>query len=648
MVPLAATVPPPPTLDTTGFTASASDEEGDNKPSNVLDKNPGTIWHSKWSGTPAPLPHWITIDMHQTQVVSALVYQPRQDGNSNGNIGAYTITTSLDGTNFGAAVASGTLADDTTIKTLSFVPTKTRFIRLTAQSEAGNRGPWTSAAEINLLGDPGIPPTPGDPSTVGSWGQVTGFPLVPVAAALLPNNKLLTWSSFKPYDFVGGSGYTQTAIMDLTTGQVTQRTISNTKHDMFCPGIARLADGGILVTGGNDDTKASIYTPKTDMWSSTADMNIPRGYQAMTLLSNGDAFVIGGSWKDKLGNKDGEVWSASTGTWRKLPGVPAQPTLTADPDGVYRADNHEWLYATSEGRVLQMGPSKEMHWIDTRDDGTITDAGPRGDSDDAMNGNAVAYDIGKILTLGGATAYENADASNRAYTIDTTKKDAAGNPVVARTGDMQSARAFSNSVVLPDGKVLAIGGQSHAVPFSDSNSAMTPELWDPATGKFTAMAPMAVPRNYHSVAILLPDGRVFSGGGGLCGNDGCKEGPSNNHADGQIFTPPYLLNPDGSPKPRPSITNAPDTVAHGRTVQVTADQAVQSFVLVRAGEATHSVDNDQRRVPLSAGAPRSAPQGTTYPVTIPTDPGIALPGSYMLFAFDTSGVPSIAKMINIS
>lgn len=161
-----------------------------------------------------------------------------------------------------------------------------------------------------------------------------------------------------------------------------------------------------------------------------------------------------------------------------------------------------------------------------------------------MTGNAVAYDIGKLLTLGGSPAYQDSPATRSAYTVGIS-----GTQVqAARTGDMEHARAFSNSVVLPDGKVAVFGGQAYPVPFSDATSVLTPELWDPATGTFTPLATMAVPRNYHSVANLLPDGRIFSGGGGLCGD--C----ATNHADGAIFTPPYLLNADGTPKPRPAIT----------------------------------------------------------------------------------------------
>ncbi|PKV89253.1 discoidin domain-containing protein [Streptomyces sp. TLI_146] len=618
-------------LPVDGWTVSATDEEraqANGLAANVLDGDPTTLWHSRWSPKTVRLPHALVIDMHRTTAVSALTYQPRQTG-VNGRIGTYAVSTSLDGTSFDAPVASGHWKDDATVKTALFTRTvSARYVRLVALSEAGQRGPWSSAAEIRLSG-------PGDPSVSGSWGPVTGFPLVPVATAVLPGNKLLAWSAYAVDRYGGSNGYTQTAVMDLTTGRVTQRRVDNTGHDMFCPGIALLSDGRVLVTGGSNATRASIYDPRTDTWSSTADMNIARGYQAMTLLSNGDAFVLGGSWSGGDGPRDGEVWSAAAHTWRRLPGVRVEGAMTADPKGAYRADNHMWLHATSQGRVLQLGPSKQMNWITTDGNGSITPAGPRADSADAMNGNAVSYDIGKLLTLGGAPAYQDTPATRRAYTVDL---NGGGRPTATRTGDMAAARAFSNSVVLPDGKVAVFGGQETPVPFSDAKSVMTPEIWDPATGRFTPLATMAVPRNYHSTANLLPDGRIFSGGGGLCGD--C----ATNHLDGAVFTPPYLLNPDGSERPRPVITSTPPAhVALGSTLPVTTGSPVGAFALVRTGAATHSVDNDQRRVPLTF---RQSGEGA-YDLSIPSDPGVALPGTYLLFALNTDGVPSIAKVISV-
>ncbi|HYI32075.1 MAG TPA: galactose oxidase-like domain-containing protein, partial [Glaciibacter sp.] len=164
-----------------------------------------------------------------------------------------------------------------------------------------------------------------------------------------------------------------------------------------------------------------------------------------------------------------------------------------------------------------------------------------------------------------------------------------------------------------------------------------PEIWNPATGTFTALAPMAAPRTYHSVALLLPDARVFVGGGGLCGS--C----ATNHLDGQIFTPPYLLNSDGTARPRPAITTAPTTATLGSTIQVTTSGPTPRFSLVRTSTVTHSVNTDQRRIPLTP----TAVSGNTASLAIPSDPGVVVPGQYLLFASDANGVPSVAKSIRI-
>ena len=62
------------------------------------------------------------------------------------------------------------------------------------------------------------------------------------------------------------------------------------------------------------------------------------------------------------------------------------------------------------------------------------------------------------------------------------------------------------------------------------------------------------------------------------------------------------------------------------------------------GSAAHSVDNDQRRIPLT---PTSS-SGTRYTMSIPADRGVVLPGYYMLFALNSAGVPSVARIIRIS
>jgi galactose oxidase len=626
-------VVPPPELPRTGWTAAASDEAGGYPVGRVLDGNAASFWHSRFEGTPAPLPHTVTIDMKSAQTISGLRYLPRQDGNPNGAIGQYSVAVSADGVNFSAPIVSGSFADSAAEQPVRFGGVTARHVRLTAMTEAGHRGPWSSAAEIRILG---VNP---QATYAGRWGPTIAFPIVPVSAVVLPNNKLLTFSAYAPMAFDLTSTVTQVAIYDLATSTVGQSSSIDVGHQMFCIGLSLLPDGKVLIAGGSSDSATTIYDPFTNTWTPGPLMTIPRAYQGNTLLSDGRVFTIGGSWHDAAGHKHGEVWTpnSATGSWRRLNNVLVDGILTNDPEGVFRADNHAWVFGISNGDVFHAGPSRQMNWITTSGDGSISSAGTRADAPDMMNGNAVMYDVGKILAVGGAPGYDDSSATSRAYTIDITGGPSA--PVTTtRVGDMAYRRSFVNSVVLPDGSVLVVGGQAYAKAFTDTGATLPAEIWNPATGRFTILAPMAVPRTYHSVAVLLPDGRVFSGGGGLCGN--C----TTNHLDGQILTPPYLLNSDGSPKARPTIASAPATAAPGSTITVRTSGSTPRFSLVRTSAVTHSLNTDQRRIPLTA----TTLNGVDYTMQIPADRGVVLPGYYLLFAMTADGTPSVATFIHIA
>ena len=135
-------------------------------------------------------------------------------------------------------------------------------------------------------------------------------------------------------------------------------------------------------------------------------------------------------------------------------------------------------------------------------------------------------------------------------------------PQVSATAPMAFGRRQHNLTVLADGTVLASGGNSSGASLVDLNAGVYPaELWDPATGQWRTLAAMQVTRQYHSSALLLPDGRVLSSGGGICGT--CDQvGYLAKNAE--IFSPPYLFQADGTLAPRPSIDAAPAQRAMAR------------------------------------------------------------------------------------
>ncbi|KAF2124037.1 copper radical oxidase [Dothidotthia symphoricarpi CBS 119687] len=491
------------------------------------------------------------------------------------------------------------------------------------------------------------------PATNGVWSDLVRFPVIPVAAYIVPEypspSRLLMFSSWGADTFGGEGGRTQFADYNFNTGVVSARTVAETKHDMFCPAISSLEDGRIFIQGGSDAAATSFYHPSNNSFTRGPDMKMARGYQTSVTLSDNRVFTIGGAYSGPRQGKDGEVYNPATNTWTALPGAKVAPMLTTDAEGIWREDNHMWGFGWKNGSVFQAGPSKAMNWYDTAGTGSQTAAGIRDSIDDAMCGIFVMYEPGHLLTAGGSSDYTDSPANARAHII--TIGDPGTTAVVERVPDMAYPRGFSNAVVLPDGTTLVTGGQRRSLVFTDTDGILYAELFNPKTKTWKTLAAEAVPRNYHSVGLLLPDARVFSGGGGLCyiatvGGSSVNCNKLVDHADGQIFSPPYLFNADGSAATRPVVlTNATSVPVGGKlALNVDSKTVDPAFVLVRIGSVTHSVNSDQRRVPLTNVVAGNG----TFTATLPSDSGIVIPGFWYLFAISKAGVPSVARTVQIT
>jgi galactose oxidase len=280
-----------------------------------------------------------------------------------------------------------------------------------------------------------------------------------------------------------------------------------------------------------------------------------------------------------------------------------------------------------------------------------------------MNGNAVMYDAsqGKILTLGGASSYTEAPATRAAHIITLRGRDGDGEGHVPETAvnveavePMHYARAFANSVVLPNGDVFTNGGVTWAKQWTDINASQIPEMWHPQTRRFSRLAASPIPRSYHSFALLLPDARVLVGGGGLCW-EACED-PSANHLDVQVYNPPYLYRGGAwsgaaAASPRPEILSLSSSVAApGDEFTIVTDGPVADVALIRYGSSTHPINTDQRRIPLWPGPGKQQQEGNrwNYTVELPRDGGVLIPGYWMVFVLDGRGVPSISARLMVS
>lgn len=489
------------------------------------------------------------------------------------------------------------------------------------------------------------------PAQMGKWSDIIRLPLIPVAGYVVPKfpqaDRLMFFSSWGVDAFGGASGMTQFGDLNFVTGEVAARQVVNTHHDMFCPAISQLEDGRILIQGGSDADTVSIYDPATNQFTRGANLKVARGYQTSTILSNGKVFTIGGAYSGAREAKNGEIYDPRTQAWTYLPDAAAKPILTKDHEGIWREDNHAWLFGWKKGSVFQAGPGRDQHWFGTEGRGSITKAATR-DTQDTMCGIWVMYDAiaGKILSAAGAQDYTNSAATRTAHI--TTIGEPYQPSTVERVSDLAFPRGFANAVVLPDGTVLVTGGQRKSLVFTNTDGILIPEIFNPKTKTWTQLAPYAVPRNYHSISILLPDSRVFIGGGGLCYVGKIKGSTAKcdktvDHLDGEYFEPPFLFNADGTYAKRPVISNLTQkSVKVGATLTFTATDFA-SASLVRMGSVTHSVNSDQRRVPLN----NVTRQGNNVSARLPTDSGILLPGYYYLFVMSAKGTPSMGMTVHV-
>lgn len=131
-------------VDSSTMTATASSYQKDgSNPSNVLDGNKNTMWHTDWNET--SMPHWIQLELKEPMTINGLEYTPRQSG-SNGNLTDYTVKVSTDGEHF-EDVVTGQLPNNANTKMIEFNPVNAKYVRLVYNKAANNNG---SAAELRV------------------------------------------------------------------------------------------------------------------------------------------------------------------------------------------------------------------------------------------------------------------------------------------------------------------------------------------------------------------------------------------------------------------------------------------------------------------------------------------------------------------
>ncbi|WP_398954305.1 galactose oxidase-like domain-containing protein [Streptomyces sp. GC420] len=484
----------------------------------------------------------------------------------------------------------------------------------------------------------------------GRWDVLpTQNPVRSMHSVVLKNGKVLLIAGSGNSEEMFEAGTFTSAVYDPENG--TYKTIP-TPDDMFCAGHVQLRDGRVLVMSGNKGYPSAdgtigyqgykdsyIFDPDTETYIKTNDMNDGHWYPSATVLGNGDVISFGGLKEDSTGSVTAELWSDEQERWLPL----WQVNQTWSYWGLYPS-----MILMQDGRLFYSGshvfgnglPGTGASVYDY-DANTITDIPGLQNKDERDQSASVllppAQDQ-RVLTIGGGNIDTNPDAGRLTDIIDLKEaapQYTAGPPIPQGTVDLGNGRVaetgsqgkmYVSAVLLPDGKVLETGGALH----NRANPVYETSVYDPAANTFTPMAPDPEARGYHSSAFLLPDGRVMTTG------DNPGNGSWNHNVS--IYTPPYLLRGD-----RPAITSLIDSEwNYGDTQRITVDRPIARAELIRPAAVTHSSDPNQRFVDLPLTV-----DGNNIDLNVTSNPNLAPPGWYMLFAVDAGGVPSVAKWVRL-
>jgi hypothetical protein len=390
-----------------------------------------------------------------------------------------------------------------------------------------------------------------------------------------------------------------------------------TPFDVFCAGQTVLADGKVLVAGGTKQYDPFIglqsswfFDPTLEEWIRLGDMQFGRWYPTLTTLGDGRAIAVSGI------SQPNEIFAPML-NWSVMPPGTNLPL-------------YPHIFQLADGHVFYTGGQLGNATIDPRKINPVTTAETvvpglrkQDNRDEAFSVLLPPAQDQKIIVIGGGGSPQ---ATNFTDIVDLK----VGAPHYAPGPNLAHARGLHNCVILPDRTVLVSGGGLHGETRSDA--VHNAELYHPATNTFTSAGTQLVSRLYHSIALLLPDGRVITAGSNPDrGDDELRL---------ELYHPPYLFR-----GPRPFIQAAPEQWFYGTEVAIHSPQAmdIKWAQLIRPMAVTHSNDTSQRLVDL----PIRERDVCHLHVAVTENPNLAPPGWYLLFLCNKSGIPSVARWVHL-
>jgi hypothetical protein len=413
----------------------------------------------------------------------------------------------------------------------------------------------------------------------------------------------------------------------------TQFTISGTHHDSddvygFATSLTRAKQD----YWGDD--KSYLFDPATEKYERVDNMTLARWYPTLVGLKDGRVLSVSGL--DEFGRiikGDNEIYDPETKRWEDQPQLkrtfPTYPSLFLMPSG-------KLFYTGSNAGYGSDTVGRDPGIWDLSDNTFDKVRGLRDPRQTETSGSVLlppAQDQ-RYMIAGGGGVGDSDKSTARTDVIDLT----AAKPHFEPGPDLEQPVRYPNMVITPDDKVVITGGSTGYRGKGNSNQLLC-HIYDPKVNDLTRMADPEVGRNYHSEALLLPDGRLITLGSDPLYGDADNNKPGTFEKRIEIYSPPYLF--QGG---RPEIASGPVEVERGHSVWFGIPEVgtVRAARLVRPSAVTHVTDVEQRSIKLDTER-----NGDGLDVTIPASAGLVPSGWYMLFVTDENGAPSKAHWVHV-
>ncbi|MDN5932375.1 MAG: galactose oxidase early set domain-containing protein [Pseudonocardia sp.] len=377
------------------------------------------------------------------------------------------------------------------------------------------------------------------------------------------------------------------------------------------------------------------FDPVTERYERVGDLNHPRWYPTLAGLPGGGVIAVSGlDGTGEVIDGQNETYDPATGTWTERPDLrqyfPTYPALFGTEAG-------DLFYSGSNAGYGPDDRGRDPAFWDL-DTNTLTPVPGLRDADQletSMSSWLGPVQDQRIMVVGGGGVGESERSTGRIDVIDLDAPDPAFTPAT----DLPQGTRYPNLVLLPDDSTLITGG---SVGYRGNGKSEIHEAYTlHPDGSLHDMAGPTVGRNYHSEALLLPDGRVMTLGSDPLFRDAENTVPGRFEHRLEIFTPPYLFQ-----GPRPEITEAPAEALRGATFTVSTPDpsAITAARLMRPGAVSHTTDTEQRSVALDVTARGDG----TLDLAVPEQETLVPSGYYMLFLVDAEGTPSTSRWVRVS